>query len=80
MQKRRPDFYSKFLHQLDSKIFYQDEALCRQDMLATKVFFIVTGLAVNLHTRRYYKQGMMVNVESVLRSEVATQTITASTS
>ena len=76
MQKRRPDFYSKFLHQLDSKIFYKDEALCRQSMVATKVYFIVTGLAVNLHTHRYYQQGMMVNVESVLRSEVSRQSVT----
>ena len=73
---RKPDFYSKFLHQLDSKIFYEQEALCRQNMLATKVYFIVTGLAVNLRTRRYYQQGMMVNVESVLRSEVSRETIT----
>jgi len=76
LQKRRPDFYSKFLHQLDSKIFYKDEALCRQDMFANKVYFIVTGLAVNHHTHKYYQQGMMVNIESVLRSKVSRQTIT----
>lgn len=77
LQNRRPDFYSKFLHQLDSKIFYKDETLCRQDMFANKVFFIVIGVAVNLHTRKFYGQGMMINVESVLQGKVSRYTISA---
>jgi hypothetical protein len=48
-------------------------------MFANKVYFIVTGLALNLHTQKYYQQGTMVNVESVLTSKVSLQTVTAFT-
>ena len=71
LQGRENDFYSKYLIQLASVQFHENEIMVQKKRKQKKVYFIVNGMVQNQTNGFYFKAGHMLNYDCIYKGEKA---------